>query len=899
MVARPKRLQSTLSALLVAVFVAALCSPALAAPLQIAPNAPFDAARDATGRLWGVLPESPHRLATYDGATWRAVNWTAPIGAEPQRLERRRNGALLCLWSRPNFHYELSEHRGQTSRLIARFKLDAFERSYIHPEFCDGGATIWLTAGGTDIYRIETNAAQADNAATRVYRVPAQWLRLNNDEPLAQTPLAPLKMHRDSGGRWWFWSDIWAFSEGSRLLNGVLLFDGRTWTHRLSFDGVPLIKSDKPGKAKAKPEPPEVWILALAQRDARHLWISVDEGGLFEIDVRNLRARRISEPYPKAFRYVQQVTALGADWYVVSGSKWHESDEDYSLRRGSLWRLRNGRWRLLIAGLDKADSDRRRALCRTEEGLWVGAVGGVWFVRGRDEKAFAVDWRCGFPIQYSSEIFAMGGRRVLALGNSEESVSIAAAAPLLWMRPPDAITTFRTYLDLVQDERGHLWSILSLRRRALSEWDGTRWRHHATPRGYQVSNAGELALDARGRVWIIPDSRDGPCPIFETSTRRWQTFANYRLALQTQRKGNGAWPLLERTPTRTGRGPIRLPRFDSRRRITYRNDNEHLYLFDGRAWHRWTLAQIIGPQQESQYFQGAPFFDRAGILCANISDQTWNWTSAGWKLGAFQPDPDQARRDDAPTHAGAPPACHIAEPDNSIRDRNGAIWIVEKRELFKARADLDFCTQLFPKKAQPFLDKRFFNTVWVDARGNAFFNTAYGYIEYVLIRTPGTPPDTRIRLTRRTEDSFAADFSTNAPASWLWFRWRLDKGPWSKPAPASHLELPMLPAGRHTLEVAAMNRDLQLDATPAQSTLAVHIDAQKQTTRWIALLRAPDYAQRDAAVNALARNPQVALPALREARANANADARWWIDAAIQQAEAAQSATQSTLGRPR
>jgi hypothetical protein len=41
----------------------------------------------------------------------------------------------------------------------------------------------------------------------------------------------------------------------------------------------------------------------------------------------------------------------------------------------------------------------------------------------------------------------------------------------------------------------------------------------------------------------------------------------------------------------------------------------------------------------------------------------------------------------------------------------------------------------------------------------------------------------------------------------------------------------------------------------------------------------------DTAVAALLRQPALALPLLRSAREQADADQRWWIDAAIQQIE--------------
>jgi hypothetical protein len=53
----------------------------------------------------------------------------------------------------------------------------------------------------------------------------------------------------------------------------------------------------------------------------------------------------------------------------------------------------------------------------------------------------------------------------------------------------------------------------------------------------------------------------------------------------------------------------------------------------------------------------------------------------------------------------------------------------------------------------------------------------------------------------------------------------------------------------------------------------------------VAQLFAPDFSKREVAVDALARQPATALPALRKARETATDDQRWWIDATIQECE--------------
>jgi len=65
----------------------------------------------------------------------------------------------------------------------------------------------------------------------------------------------------------------------------------------------------------------------------------------------------------------------------------------------------------------------------------------------------------------------------------------------------------------------------------------------------------------------------------------------------------------------------------------------------------------------------------------------------------------------------------------------------------------------------------------------------------------------------------------------------------------------------------------------------VKVEPAQQVESLIARLGDPDFAQRKAAIEALARQPAAALPALKEARPKADDSTRWWIDAAIQQIE--------------
>jgi hypothetical protein len=226
-----------------------------------------------------------------------------------------------------------------------------------------------------------------------------------------------------------------------------------------------------------------------------------------------------------------------------------------------------------------------------------------------------------------------------------------------------------------------------------------------------------------------------------------------------------------------------------------------------------------------------------------------------------------------------------------VRDDNGATWLTFNRQLLKAAFGL-WAPQFSPAQRHPFQDGRSIRRVLTDKRGNVFLLTGY-YEEEAIVLPPRAPlPQTKISLKKTAVDAVAVTFQTSSKAQ-HWFRWRLDNGAWSKPSTRPVLQLRDLPGGEHKLEAQTIDRFLQTDLLPAQAKFSVNIDTKQQVAAFIAALRSPDYAVREAAIVALSRQPKNALPALREAREQSliqspdNADERWWLDAAIERIESA------------
>src|ERR1019366_8152830 len=60
------------------------------------------------------------------------------------------------------------------------------------------------------------------------------------------------------------------------------------------------------------------------------------------------------------------------------------------------------------------------------------------------------------------------------------------------------------------------------------------------------------------------------------------------------------------------------------------------------------------------------------------------------------------------------------------------------------------------------------------------------------------------------------------------FTWRMDGGPWNPPTKSRETTLDDLPNGKHRIEAAALDQQLQIDLTPAEAAVDVRVDTGKQ-----------------------------------------------------------------------
>lgn len=833
--------------------------------------------RDAAGHRYAIKNQGRSGIVKWDGTTWQ----TLPLNDgewRPELLAPFGKG-ILSVWSKSisepsdGESYRLNVYEGGKSRWLVHPPLKAFffQYSLTSSQLFPSGTSQLLLINGRDLYHIMPNGKVVP--LFKLTRASMQRLGATRD---FNEQINALKALDDKHGGYWFWSNVWEHGEGAYSLRGLLHWDGHKLIYLPSLPGLSLTSGA---------------IDALSLRDEKSLWLALGKNGLFVLDRATLQTRRVTEPAPKAFYYVQQVTPQNGELFVMAYTRSYDADADVDDRMGQLWRLKNGRWQRVIDGVDKWEGDENpRPILSNAAGVWFpSAQGGLWLAPPHGAPAL-LNWRYGLPVRTISKLETQkdGSTLIEGWGGRYFAARIVSVPALLAQCPTPRIQAFKAYLSLEQDRGGRIWALLNLRGKALSEWNGSGWVHHPVPGGYKLSNANAMAFDRLNRIWLHSDYRDGQVAIFNCSVpgpTAWKVYPNYQTALVAQLGAKTPALPQFRAASRGGDAvPSQTPDYHNGQ-LCYLDALDQVHYFDGKKWRLWKIKQISPQANLADDFQVQ--FSGKGILNVWISGDTWQLTPQGWRKKAESGE--ATRYSSIVSTSASVPRGLFNEQNGSasaVRDPDGYYYVVAQRQLFRMTPDKQsprLIAPLFqPDENQPFADGSSIQEAYFDHAGNVFFDLDNN--DMVLLPAP-RPPDTRAALHMVSMDGFDISCSTTANGP-HWFVWRRADRPWSSPQTSPNMELREFPGGTSRVEVAVIDRYLHRDPTPAVLTIKVNIDPQAQIAGFIADLASPDYAQREKAVAALAKQPDRSLPALRAARVKASSDLQWWIDAAVQAAEA-------------
>jgi hypothetical protein len=229
-----------------------------------------------------------------------------------------------------------------------------------------------------------------------------------------------------------------------------------------------------------------------------------------------------------------------------------------------------------------------------------------------------------------------------------------------------------------------------------------------------------------------------------------------------------------------------------------------------------------------------------------------------------------------------PPA--VPSVESVVTDRLGTYWLTSGGQLFRSSFGLTRAC-FASSEPQPFADGRRLTEVLTDQSGGVFLRTSVqGRDEYVFLPARGPLPHTTVKLLENADEGVTLQLAANIPAPR--FSWRVDNAPWSEAATNQTVRLEDLAAGKHRVQIVAVDAQLQTDPAPAEVLFETRSNPEQLIQKWITQLGDKDYARREAAIKNLSRHAETALPVLRQAREReTDPDRRWWLDAAIQQYE--------------
>ena len=823
-----------------------LCLLGLGSASAVEPPYLVDAVQDGGGILWAYCHGATDAVYRFDGKQWteEALPRDLPENSSPQGIVKMTDGAVACIWQLPNKRMAVTRHAGRTSVLGVVDGGMAGSTLQTVP-LADSHNRLWITGKSPRVYRVDaTGVSVAHEIAADELDSPAKAKSGYNETHAVE----------DGEGRVWVWSD--SFFSGYASLRGVLIFTGE------SSEIHDLTSSLKKGAQ----------VLALARADERHMWVAVENDGIYRLDIDTFALERLPDPAPKALCCVHELFVDGGDLYAI---------EDAPRPGRSLWRLRDGQWTQLLARLDDTQSHGwlPRSWLAIKEGLLVQSYpSDPWFVP-RDGEPARFSWRTGFSVEGARAFARFADGTFFTIGQASRFFHGALALPPVERQNP-RLLDIDTNNAWTLDASGRPWTTLKQTPGSISEWDGEKWVAHAIPDGEKLAYPQNITPDNEGRIWVnVGGAGDHQkTQTFDTKTGQWQTFASTQAAYLALRDDPPHYP--------AGHMFDIDPQYSAdRQRIAYRAGAAYILYYDGSAWQRLERFQITGKNDDNAV--GPPWFDPEGKLRVNLRPgMSWRRNEAGqWSEVPFQshfPTDIWSEHSNNAAKPTPPEGCVTSKPDSIVVDNLGTFWLTWQRALYRCVPGR--CVKVFgADETNPFVSERQLRSVFVDPRGNAFLLTAAAAMNAFILKPNFAPPRTVLAVEPVGPDSVKVRLRAEAGQP-VQFRWRLDEGPWQS---TDHDTLPLdsVPAGSHRVAVAGMDAELQVETPPATASFEIKIDSAQQIAGLIARLSDPDYGQRQTAVRALALQPGHASAALLRARETADADARWWIDAALQQIE--------------
>ncbi len=404
------------------------------------------------------------------------------------------------------------------------------------------------------------------------------------------------------------------------------------------------------------------------------------------------------------------------------------------------------------------------------------------------------------------------------------SQGLARFAPPLWRTPPEVADLKTLVHCIIEDQQKRVWFDFSDH---LVSFDGTAWKIYRFPKDEQTNpyQARSLVLLPDGRI-AVHTLRGDHFLIFDPA-RRTFTF-------HPAPAGPSIWAM-----SQANDGGVWMESVDAVR-------NHRLDHFDGAKF------QFIGSWREDEFpvgstkqFLEAPQF---GLLVGGTRGLGF-YREGKYQMLTQGRDADAVysmlqARDGSLVFGGGTTlqrlwqgqwrtvATNLGDVRSMFETRDGWLWAATSNGIYRFRGDT-----ILPTTVEDGLPSNIAMAVFEDSRGAIWAGTATGLARYYS-SADVAPPRTFIVQTRNVKEvgpggdikiTFSGiDKWHYTESSRLLFSYRLDGGPWNPFAPANFASFDKLAAGSHLFEVRAMDRNGNVDPTPASFRFTVLLPWHKQ-----------------------------------------------------------------------
>ncbi len=451
----------------------------------------------------------------------------------------------------------------------------------------------------------------------------------------------------------------------------------------------------------------------------------------------------------------------------------------------------------------------------TDHQWWTAFAGDAWFELGVGSDDLG--WQ---PVNRSREL---AGRLHNMMADPDggfwlaTSTGLAHHVPTLWSTPRELAAFTRPASTIFEARNGDLFILHD--KDLLARQDG-RWRAYPLPSGRE---GGLVRTDAMAEMpdgRILLGGRPTPAMFFDRGRGRFTAVAHPRgwfVEVLNPARGGGAWVLTTDTESQRRH----LERFDGARfedvatgsdrwrtlpprSVVDLDDGRFVVVPDGDGYGegRGHELHTVGAAQGLPMAPIAALEVSPGRLWFGSRDDLFERAGTSWRV----------------LRSG------LQSVRSIVRGRDGTIWVAAASGVHRLRAGV----WLSGEAAEGLPDGAVFD-VFEDSAGELWATTLVGIarLEPTADREPPetwvdeanpreAPPSGDVRLTFHGVDRWQISLANR-----LLFSWRTDGGAWSAFAPTPTASFTGLAHGNHFLEVRAMDRAGNVDATPATFTFTV------------------------------------------------------------------------------